>query len=187
MATMISNFVGKDNKPYGNPPAVILCNPKYPHNVGATLRAASCYGINQVFYTGNRVSLSLEEKKRLPREERMKGYKDVELINFDYPLDTFKNVIPIAIEVRQNSELLPEFEHPENAVYVFGPEDGSIPKSILHLCHRFVIIPTKHCLNLSQAVNVVLYDRIFKQWINGKELPKLNENRGYPQFEMERE
>jgi tRNA(Leu) C34 or U34 (ribose-2'-O)-methylase TrmL len=26
-------------------------------------------------------------------------------------------------------------------------------------CHRFVKIPTKHCLNLANAVATVLYDR----------------------------
>ena len=32
-------------------------------------------------------------------------------------------------------------EHPDEAVYVFRPEDGSIPKAWLGLCHRFVHIP----------------------------------------------
>jgi tRNA(Leu) C34 or U34 (ribose-2'-O)-methylase TrmL len=61
----------------GMAPAVGLVDPKFPHNVGAAVRAASCYGIGQVWFTGNRVPLDASRRYRLPREERMRGYKDV--------------------------------------------------------------------------------------------------------------
>lgn len=156
---------------FGRPPAVLLVNPKYPHNVGAVVRAASCYGIGQVWYTGNRVPLDVPKdlgngphheakaKWRLPREERMRGYSDVSLFQNDRPLDQFKDVTPVAIEMRPNAEPLTTFEHPENPLYVFGPEDGSIDQVYLRFCHRFVVIPSRHCLNLSAAVYTVLYDR----------------------------
>jgi tRNA(Leu) C34 or U34 (ribose-2'-O)-methylase TrmL len=156
--------VGKKAKPIGAPPAIAMVNPKYPHNVGAAVRAASCFGVHQVWYTGNRVSMDPEKGQRLPREERMKGYKDVDLVQFDYFFDQFpKDVVPVAIEVRPNSEVLPEFVHPEKALYVFGPEDGSIGQMWLRHCHRFVIIPTNHCVNLAAAVYLVLYDRMTKE------------------------
>ncbi len=137
--------------PPGKLPAVILVDPKYPHNVGAALRACSCFGLKQLWWTGSRVTIDPVKGERLPREERMKGYKEVALCPCDTPLEYFgeTNAVPVAVEVRQNSEPLTTFEHPENAVYVFGPEDGSIPKAWLHLCHRFVHIPANHCLNLS--------------------------------------
>ena len=68
----------------------------------------------------------------------------------------------MAVEVRDNSESLPDFEHPANPVYVFGPEDGGLQRVTLQHCHRFVQIPTKHCLNLATAVTAVLYDRMVK-------------------------
>ena len=73
----------------------------------------------------------------------------------------------MAVELRPNAESLVDFEHPDEATYVFGPEDGSLPKGILSVCHRFVVIPTPHCLNLAAAVNVVLYDRRLKQHQRG--------------------
>lgn len=156
-------ILGNNAPKVGVAPAVILINPKYPHNVGTAQRACSCFGIKQLWWTGTRVRMDAEKGQRLPREERMRGYKDVDLIVYDRPIDQFpKGTVPVAIEVRSNSEHLQNFEHPTNAVYVFGPEDGSIPKSIVCLCHRFVIIPTAHCLNLAAAVNVVLYDRMVK-------------------------
>jgi tRNA(Leu) C34 or U34 (ribose-2'-O)-methylase TrmL len=140
----------------------VLNSPKYAHNVGAVVRAASCYGIRQVYFTGNRIQKELDERKRLPREERMRGYLDVELINTDYPLDCFKGAVPVAIELLPGSVSLHDFEHPENAVYVFGPEDGNLNPGFRAKCHHFVHIPSYHCLNLSAAVYTVLYDRSYK-------------------------
>jgi tRNA(Leu) C34 or U34 (ribose-2'-O)-methylase TrmL len=161
----IQHKVRKESKLFNKSmtPAIILHNPKYPHNVGAAVRAASCFGSKLIVFTGERVSLEPKGIKgyRLPREERMKGYKDVTLINDNYPFNRFdKSIVPVAVELRPNAESLPFFEHPKNAVYVFGPEDGSIPQVMLQHCHRFVVIPSKHCVNLAAAVYLVLYDRM---------------------------
>lgn len=156
--------------PLVQPNSIILANPKYPHNVGAAVRAASCFGSSQVWFTGTRVPVEGHEGYRLPREERMKGYKDVDLINYDYPFEKLNGPItPVAIELRANSEVLVDFVHPKNPVYVFGPEDGSIPKVFLRHCHRFVVIPTNHCVNLAAAVYLVLYDRRLKRHQSGVE------------------
>jgi len=171
-----TGIFGKKAKKEGRTPAIALINPKFSHNVGAALRAASCFGAKQVWWTGNRVRL--DDKKRLPREERMKGYKDVELRQFDQVFDMFdKDVIPVAIELRKNSEALQTFEHPEKALYVFGPEDGSLSGTQLSRCHRFVVIPTKHCVNLAAAVYLVLYDRFTKEFPDATIHDMLNEPR----------
>jgi tRNA(Leu) C34 or U34 (ribose-2'-O)-methylase TrmL len=152
-------------------PAVALIDPKYPHNVGAALRACSCWGIGQLWWTGCRVTLDVPRGERLPREERMKGYRSVEMVRDDHVFDRCGAgpVTPVAVELRPQAESLVTFEHPEHALYVFGSEDGSLPKAVRLLCHRFVIIPTHHCLNLAAAVNVVLYDRRLKRQRSGRE------------------
>ena len=118
---VIRKIVERSDAPAGRSPAVVLIDPKYAHNVGMVVRLASCYGFRQVWFTGERVSLDISFRKRLPREERMKGYADVEIINYDYPFEQFESVVPVAIEVRKGAEPLHAFEHPPNAVYVFGP------------------------------------------------------------------
>jgi len=154
----------------GTTPAVVLVDPKFPHNVGSAVRAASCYGLGQVWFTGDRVQLVGERRFRLPREERMRGYQDVELRHSDRPFDAFDSTaVPVAVELRRNAESLISFEHPERAVYVFGPEDGSLDRAVLTVCHRFVVIPTRHCTNLSAAVYTVLYDRHAKRVLAGLE------------------
>jgi tRNA(Leu) C34 or U34 (ribose-2'-O)-methylase TrmL len=176
--------LGKKAPPVGVVPSIALINPKHAHNVARAIRLASCYGLKQVWWTGNRVSLTPKKGQRLPREERMRGYQDVEMIHFDNLFDQFSNVVPVAIEVRKDSESLFDFEHPKNALYVFGPEDGSIPSWALPFCHRFVVIPSRHCLNLSTAVSTVLYDREIKRYWNGEietVTPGEFENRGIQQ------
>ena len=152
----------------GVTPSIMLYNPKTSINVGMVVRLASAFGVKQVWYTGGRVDAEIRARGRIAREERMKGYKNVDIINYDYPLEQFpKGSTPVAIEVRENSEPLHTFEHPENPIYVFGPEDGSIPSPVLNRCHRFVVIPTRHCLNLATAVTAVMYDRTLKGYLSG--------------------
>lgn len=139
--------------------AVLLLNPKYPHNVAQSIRACAAYGVDHLRYTGLRLQRELEQMKRIPREERMRGYSKVNWSHSLRPFNEFKEYIPICVELHSNSESLPHFEHPENALYVFGPEDGHINQVARGLCHRFVSIPTDHCINLSMAVGTVLYDR----------------------------
>jgi tRNA(Leu) C34 or U34 (ribose-2'-O)-methylase TrmL len=174
---------GKKAPAHGETPAIALADPKYPHNVGMVVRLASCYGLRQVWFSGDRVSLNPTKGERLPREERMKGYKDVQLIHYENFFDQFPaGTVPVAVEVRANSELLHNFEHPENPLYVFGPEDGSIPAPLLPHCHRFLVIPTRHCLNLATAVATVLWDREYKRWLAGEvdvPTPGEYENRGF--------
>jgi len=60
---------------------------------------------------------------------------------------------------------------------------GSIPQVCLRHCHRFIVIPTHHCVNLSAAVYLILYDRLVKRQAAGLEpvLPMddvLREQRG---------
>lgn len=150
--------------------SVILWNPKYPHNVGAALRACAAFDADKLLVTGQRAEWEVTGKgKRLPREERMKQYNQkVELIRNDRPFDLV-SAVPVAVEVSPSAEPLTTFTHPDNAVYVFGPEDGSIPKVALRFCHRFVIIPSDHCLNLAAAVSCVLMHRRMQRQLLGLE------------------
>lgn len=104
--------------------AVALVDPKFPHNVGAAVRAASCYGVRQVWFTGTGCGWMAPRGIGWPREERMRGYQDVEIRHADLFFEAFSDAGPAAVELRRNAESLIDFDHPERALYVFGPEDG---------------------------------------------------------------
>jgi tRNA(Leu) C34 or U34 (ribose-2'-O)-methylase TrmL len=155
----------------GQTPAVALYNPKYPHNVGGAFRACGVFGARQLWYVGERAESVWQAERRIPREERHRDYKDVELVKGSGRfLDEFPaGTVPVAVEVHPGAEVLTYFEHPANAVYVFGPEDGSLPRGILTACHRVVIIPSDHCLNLASAVACVLMHRRMQRQVSGLE------------------
>ena len=91
-----------------NAPADAYGNFIYTHAVPSAMQGY--YQVmKQVWFTGNRIKL--EEGERLPREERMKGYKNVDLIQYDYPFDHFgKGVTPVAIELLKEIRYEPPIE-----------------------------------------------------------------------------
>jgi len=156
-------------------PAVVMVNPKYPHNLAAAIRACSCFGVDNLIYTGDRMDIKPNE--RLPREERMKGYAAVDWRRSDFPLNG--RGTPVCVEVMENSEPLTTFVHPDDAIYVFGPEDGGVPQTFRLNCFRFVHIPAHHCLNVAAAINVVLAHRFMQRMKEPVPLSELlHETRG---------
>jgi tRNA(Leu) C34 or U34 (ribose-2'-O)-methylase TrmL len=151
--------------------AVLLVNPKFPHNVGNALRACALLEAQVLAWTGDRVAdpRRWPEGARLPREERMKCYARTELRWLESAdLGFARGAAPVCVEITAGAEDLRDFVHPERALYVFGPEDGGVPKGIRNHCHRFVRIPLPDAsertpFNLAAAVNIVLWDRFLKQ------------------------
>lgn len=138
-----------------------LVNPKTPANVGSVMRAAGCFGAGSIYVSG----------PRFPRRQKY-ATDPAKLFRGDLvPVDDLYDVVIgeppeslVAVELGYGGVLLPEFAHPRDAFYLFGPEDGSIPPRIVDRCRHVVRIPMAHpapgaCLNLAAAVNIVLYDR----------------------------
>ena len=138
--------------------AIGLNRPKDAANVGGALRAAHVYGAALVAIAGDRSGI------RHPCNT-MAAHRHVPVINGDdlhalIPYDC----IPIAVDLVDGAVPLPGFKHPERAFYVFGPEDGTLGAKTLDWCKFRVMVPTAFCMNLAATVNVVLYDRMAKQW-----------------------
>lgn len=109
--------------------AVLLENPKYSYNLGNVIRACACFGVSRLFWTGSRIDLRGNGAKgRLPREERLSGYRSVEWenVSLDQWSALSSGLVPIAVEARGDFQPLPWFEFPANPLFLFGPEDGSL-------------------------------------------------------------
>jgi tRNA(Leu) C34 or U34 (ribose-2'-O)-methylase TrmL len=139
-----------------------LTNPKSPDNVGAVMRAAGCYNANGVFYTGVRFDKAMSGGKKLHTDTKnvLSRIPLTGIANFKQGIPA--DAVPVAIELVEGATSLVEFEHPENAFYVFGPEDKSLDKDVVAWCEHVIYIPTVGCMNLAATVNVVLYDRMAK-------------------------
>nr|WP_086939534.1 RNA methyltransferase [Thaumasiovibrio occultus] len=135
-----------------------LTNPKSPENVGAVMRAAGCYQADEVRYTGQRY------------DRAAKFYTDTQSAASSIPLNGVHSLIDdlpagtkiVCVELAEGATPLPHFVHPDNAIYIFGPEDGSIDQAVANKADHVVYVPTVGCMNLAASVNVLLYDRLAK-------------------------
>lgn len=173
-----------DTKEQGNNEFVIigLTNPKSPSNVGAVMRAAGCYSVNEVYYTGKRYAQAAKYSGDKLNTDTKNARQSISLCGVEQLTDiisqnlwhnTTENSVSLAHD--QNNELkivcvdlvegaipLPLFKHPEKALYIFGPEDGTISQKVIDQADSVVYVPTKGCMNLAATVNVLLYDRLAK-------------------------
>ena len=139
-----------------------LTDPKNPENVGAVMRAAGCYNALSVTYTGNRYNRAKERSNALNTDTKNVAARiplsHVESFQTALPA----GAVPVAIELVEGATSLVDFVHPDNAYYIFGPEDKSLAKDVVNWCKHVIYIPTVGCMNLAATVNVVLYDRLAK-------------------------
>ncbi|MCO4759567.1 MAG: RNA methyltransferase [Oceanospirillaceae bacterium] len=135
-----------------------LSNPKSPTNVGAVMRAAGCFQANAVFYTGERY----DKAARFHTDTKNRTLS-IPLTGTPSLLDSIpEGAKVVCVDLIEGATPLPQFEHPENAFYIFGPEDGTITQDIIDQADAVVYVPTIGCLNLAASVNVLLYDRLAK-------------------------
>lgn len=143
-----------------NEVTICLTNPKSPSNVGAILRAAGCYQIPELLYTGNRYNKAKKHATDTQNVGSDITVRHVESFLDEKPTD----VKLVCIDFVEGATPLPTFQHPEKAYYVFGPEDGSLKQDIINEADYVVYMPTVGSLNLAAAANVVLYDRAAKSF-----------------------
>jgi len=136
------------------------------------MRAAGNFQVDSVFYTGKRYPRALMRNQDIPDMRRKIG-ESIPLCEvgnlFDVALVGMKLV---CVEFAENAIALPDYQHPENAFYLFGPEDGTLSQAVIDRADAVVYVPTVGCMNLSATVNVLLYDRLIKSFkgIDGDEL-----------------
>ncbi|KAB2825258.1 RNA methyltransferase [Aliivibrio finisterrensis] len=135
-----------------------LSNPKSPTNVGAVMRAAGCYQVDDVRYTGERYDRAAKFQTDTKKVANKIPLTSVNCLLDDLP----KDMKVVCVELAEGATSLPEFVHPEKAIYVFGPEDGSITQQVADRADHVVYVPTVGCMNLAATVNVLLYDRLAK-------------------------
>jgi len=154
-----------------------LINPKSPHNVSSVMRSAGNFSVESVFYTGKRYPRALMRNPGLPDMHRKVG----QLI----PLTEVVSILEarsddmkvVCVEFVENAMSLLDYQHPNNALYLFGPEDGSMTQDIIDEADDVVYIPTIKSMNLAATVNVVLYDRLAKSNIASTGNKLILENR----------
>lgn len=127
-----------------------------PMNLGAITRTAHAFGADFVFTVAG-----VARKHDIYTADTSRTFEQLPFYEFD-GLNDF--VIPkgarlVGIELTDDAIDLPSFTHPKQAVYILGPEGGSLSPAVVDRCDYVIKIPTKFCLNVGLAAALVMYDR----------------------------
>lgn len=127
--------------------------------MGAIIRAAGCFDATSIYYTGTRY----DRAKPFHTDTHQAANQNI----LQHHVDDLIQAAPddctiVCVDLIEGACSLAEFEHPDKALYIFGPEDGSIKQDIIDQADTAVFIASKACLNLAASVNIVLYDRSSK-------------------------
>ena len=131
---------------------------KTAENIGTLWRSANILGADFIFTVGKRYSKQCSDT--------MNTTKHIPLFHFNDWDDLFNHVpynCPVvAVELADNSIPIRNYVHPERCIYLLGAEDHGIPPEILAKCREVIQLPGDHCMNVSTAGSIVMYDRINK-------------------------
>lgn len=128
-----------------------------PMNVGNLLRTAHSFGASFFFTINTDIDL------KAMRESDTSGAVDhIPFYNFEKPADLIlpRQTSLVAVEFLEDAVDLPSFRHPQQAVYVLGPEKANVSAEMLSRCDHVIKIPMKFCINVGVAGAIVMYDRL---------------------------
>jgi len=143
-----------------------VLNMKTEVNYGTLFRSALAFGADFVFLIGRRFQKQCSDTSRSYRHIPVFEYLNCEDFLEHIPYDC----MVVGVEICERAIDLKIVSHPERAVYVLGPEDGSLPPSLIEKCHCVAKINTRICLNVAVAGSIILYDRFTKLGTNKEEL-----------------
>lgn len=143
-----------------------VLNPKVEENIGTLWRHARLYGAEFIFTIGRRYKKQASDTSATSRHIPLYHYKDFEDFESHLPLDCKL----ICVELEDDSVSLPDFRHPERAVYLLGAEDHGIPREIT-IDRPIIQIPAvePQSMNVSVSGTLVMYDRFTKSAHNSEE------------------
>lgn len=139
---------------------IVVYRPKSECNIGTLWRSAFLQDAAFVGTIGHRYIKQGSDTPNMVKHVPLNRYTDLDDLIAHLPYDC-----PIvAVELDECAKLLPEFSHPERAVYLLGAEDSGLPRSVLDRCHYTVQIPTVRdwSMNVAVAGSIVMYDRMSK-------------------------
>jgi tRNA(Leu) C34 or U34 (ribose-2'-O)-methylase TrmL len=134
-----------------------ILNPKTEQNIGTLWRSAHAFGADFIFVVGARYRRQASDTTKAENHIPLYEYESLEDMTEHLPKGC--QVVPIEIGGRID---LAYAKHPERAVYLLGPEDGSIPPEFIAKHALSIEIGTALCLNVATAGSLVLYDRYAK-------------------------
>ncbi len=151
-----------------NPIVVVLDNVRSLNNVGSAFRTCDAFLIEKIFLTGITGTPP-------HRDINKTALGATDSVNWEYReqiVDLIKELsqegyITVAVEQVDNAAFLHQFEldESEKYVFIFGNEVFGVNEEVIQCVDSCVEIPqfgTKHSLNISVSIGVVLWEYIRK-------------------------
>jgi tRNA G18 (ribose-2'-O)-methylase SpoU len=153
------------------PVSVILDNIRSMNNIGSVFRTADAFLIEKIYLCG----ITAVPPHNDIRKTALGATESVEWEYFSETKDVLSklkqdNYKIISVEQAENSILLNNFSVEKNKKYalIFGNEVKGVEQKVVNISDICLEIPqegTKHSLNISVSVGVVLWD-FYKQFIS---------------------
>jgi 23S rRNA (guanosine2251-2'-O)-methyltransferase len=151
-----------------NPIVVVLDNVRSLHNVGSAFRTADAFALRKLYLCGITGSPPHKEitKTALGADESVDWEHVPDPVALVQQLKE-KDYQVVAVEQAEGSVQLPDFRPQPGQAYalVFGNEVFGVTEEVVTAADTVVEIPqygTKHSLNISVAVGVVVWDVLMK-------------------------
>lgn len=132
---------------------------KTESNVGTLMRSAVNFGAALVFTVGRRYRRQASDTVHAAHQIPVLHFASWDDARRHLPIDW----TPVVVELGDGAHRLETFVHPKRAIYILGPEDGSVSDEVQSRYRNKVIIPSLRCLNVAVAGSVVMYDRVAKE------------------------
>lgn len=156
----VADFKGADKIPI----ILVLDNIRSFHNVGSIFRTADAFLLQGIYLCG----ITARPPHRDINKTALGATESVDWKYFDEAFDAIErlkrdNYTILAVEQTENSIRLNTFVPEANKKYalVFGHEVNGVDQKIVDACDECLEIPqmgTKHSLNVSVSVGVVVWD-----------------------------
>ena len=150
------------------PIIVILDNIRSLNNIGSVFRTSDAFLIEKIYLCGITA-------KPPHKDIHKTALGSTESVDWEYTEDTLslvkklqqENITVVAIEQAEKATLLQDFEPEKNTkcAVVFGNEVKGVSQDVVSASNLVIEIPqfgTKHSLNISVSVGVVLWDMFSK-------------------------
>ena len=127
-----------------------------PMNFGNLARSAHGFGASFIFTVAPAKAIGAPESDTTKSQDHLPWYSYKDVAEMQLPDDCRL----VGVELTPDAIELPSFRHPAKAVYVLGPEGGSLSQEMIDRCEFTVKIPMDFCINVAMAGAIVMYDRM---------------------------
>ena len=146
---------------------IALYSPKNIHNWGSILRLATNFNVDFCCTIQSRYKRQWADTTNFAKNNPVFHFEDISQFLVSYP----KQCKLISVEINSRALSLEKFIHPENAIYIFGPEEGSINNYLIDNSDICLKITSNRCLNQAMCAGAVLFHRHLQEFNRERVLP----------------